>query len=175
MAERLQLSGRRIELQADMKRTAMDCRLEFAYTDDPAGSLVDALLDICPDATAAELRDVIKRAAKDLFAELKRLGCWRFGNETQSPLAAWAVRARGRITDLVTAYHAVDLFLEELAGWQEGTFNFLFEGLPVVYKPRKLRADSPEQLARDPAIVRRELRCAIARCRPPRSNGGNRR
>jgi hypothetical protein len=49
----------RIEILADMKRIATDCRRGFDLAADPVGAILQALREICSDATAEELCAVL--------------------------------------------------------------------------------------------------------------------
>ena len=124
---------------------------------------------MCSDATTEELKNVLRRAAKELLGEIKRLRCWDVTCPDESQLTAWAVLARGRVTDLVSCFDAVDLFVEERHIRKLNSINLPRDIYPVVYKPRRLRADPADQLAHDPSESRKELQSAVARLRPARS------
>jgi hypothetical protein len=66
----------RIEVLANIKRTATDCRRDFELAADPVGKILQALREICPDATAEELRAVLISAEAELHAKIVRLGGW---------------------------------------------------------------------------------------------------
>jgi hypothetical protein len=91
----------RIELLADMKRTATDCRSNFGGAADPVAAIFQALREICPDATAAELRTVLTAAEAELHVKVARLGGWKSPVLGVTPeIETWLELAKGRIHDL---------------------------------------------------------------------------
>ncbi len=101
-------SSCRIEVLADMKRVATDCRRNFGAAPDPVSAIFAALLALCPDATAAELRAVLDAAELELHAKLGRLG-WDYERVgVTSEIESWRELAKGRIYDLGWARGNID-------------------------------------------------------------------
>jgi hypothetical protein len=88
-----------------MKRVAADCRREFGLADYPAGAILDALREICPDATKAEINAVLKSAEAELWAKMERLGeqCSDDFVGFTREIETWLELAKGRCHDLFEA------------------------------------------------------------------------
>lgn len=84
----------RLELIADMKRAAMDCRFDFASAKSPVDAILEKLLSICPNATAHELKDVLADAYNELYHQITERDCWQW-RPIASELGAWGEIAKG--------------------------------------------------------------------------------
>jgi hypothetical protein len=94
----------RIEVLADMKRTATDCRRGFELAADPVGKLLQALREICPDATAEELCAVLIAAEVELHAKIARLGGWHTDVVgATAEIETWLELAKNRLHNLKEA------------------------------------------------------------------------
>jgi hypothetical protein len=98
----------RIEVLADMKRVASDCRRNFGRAASPVDAILQALREVCPDATAAELQAVLTAAEVELHAKIARLGGWLFDAlGVTDEIETWLELAKGRIHDLSCARTSV--------------------------------------------------------------------
>jgi hypothetical protein len=98
----------RIEVLADMKRVASDCRRNFSLAASPVDAIFQTLREVCPDATAAELRAVLTAAEVELHAKIARLGGWSFDAlGVTDEIETWLELAKGRIHDLSCARTSV--------------------------------------------------------------------
>jgi hypothetical protein len=84
-----------------MKRTATDCRRGFELTADPVGKILQALREICPDATAEELCAVLSSAEVELHAKIARLGGWHMDVlGATAEIETWLELAKRRLYNL---------------------------------------------------------------------------
>ena len=99
----------RIELLADMRRVATDCRRGFGAAFDVVGEILAALLEVCPDATANEMKYAFTAAERELNAEVARLDRWRMGpGDLTIEKDVWVELAKGRLFDLNWGRGSID-------------------------------------------------------------------
>jgi hypothetical protein len=102
----------RIEVLADMKRVAMDCRRNFGLELDFVDAIFSALFSVCPDATGPELHAVLRAAELELHVKLGRFG-WNEDCVGVTPeIETWRELAKGRTHELSEARVNVDWHLK---------------------------------------------------------------